>query len=542
MGTRTESGVFASARLISLCTLGSRVLGLARDCLSAAVFGAGPVWDAFAFAFRIPNLLRRLFGEGALSAAFIPIFAEYLQRGDEAETGRVAGAVGGAVLAVLSVVLALCEMICGGLLLSGVLPEKWHLAVTLTAVLLPYSLLICMTAYVAGVLQSLRHFAAPALAPVVLNLVWLAALWLSGPLFGGGPERRVYVLAGGILTAGLLQLGLQLRALRGRLRLRLRWEPGHEALRRGLRRMGPIVLGLAVFQLNCLMDGVIAIGLSRPEGATGGLRLFGLSLAYPMEAGANSVLYYGDRLMQFPLGVFGIALATALFPTLSEHAARRDWPGFSVSLREALGAVGFIGLPAGVGLMVLSRPTVALLFERGAWTAVTTDRTAAVVVAYGLGVWAYCALQVLVRAFYAVGDTVTPVRVSAAMVALNLTLNLCLVWPFGAAGMAGATAFCAALQVVWLTTILVRRGRLRLDGPLLGSLLRTAGGVLLMVPVCLVVARLLPAEGPGLGGRLLGVGGAIAAGAGAFLAVGLLTRNRALRVLLSEGLADRLGL
>lgn len=537
----SERSEYGSARLISLCTFLSRILGVVRDSVSAAFFGAGYLWDAFSFAFRVPNLFRRLFGEGALSAAFIPVFAEYLERGDDEQTWQVAGAMGGLLTGVLLVLLVLSEALCAALLGWVPFSQKWELALTLTIILLPYSFLICMTAFVGGVLNTFKHFAAPALAPVVMNLCWILAAWLARPLFSS-ERAQVYFLAAGILVSGLLQLGLQAAALRlCGFRLQLRWQPGHEAVLRCLLKMAPIVFGLAVFQLNVLLDGVIAVGLSaRPTGPAH-MNLWGHMLRLPLVSGAQSVLYYADRLMQFPLGVFGIALATALFPTLSAHAARRDWSLYARSVRDAVGAVWFIGLPASVGLIVLAEPAVRLIFERGQFTPAMTERTALTVMAYSAGIWAYCGQQVLVRAFYAMQDTMTPVRTSLAVVGLNLALNLTLVWWMRESGIAAATAFCSALQVAALVWILRRRGRLALDRALADGLLATAAATLAMAPVCRVVARLLSVPEPGLGRKALVVAAAGAAGAAVFVLVSAVLRNRSLTLLLPRRVARRLG-
>jgi putative peptidoglycan lipid II flippase len=450
-----DSSIVRGAGVISALTMLSRILGLVRDCASAALFGAGPVWDAFSFAFRIPNLFRRLFGEGALSAAFIPVFSETLELGRKEEAERLAGRVLGLLAALLIALLVVGEAVvlvtfwCTG---TG----RWHLALLLTAVMLPYMLMICLTAVAGAVLNSLRHFAAPAAAPVILNICWIAAVLLIAPGVSDDGHTQIMVVAAAIVAAGVLQLALQCGAL---LRLgfqpRLALRPRDGDVRRIARGMLPVVLGMAAFQLNVLLDGVIAIALAGPEaGATFGLG--GTRIGYPMLVGANSVLYYAGRLMQLPLGVFGIAIATAVFPALSRHAARRDWEAFSAALRSGLGFVVFLGLPASVGLVLVCRPLVELIFERGAFTAEMSARTANALAAYATGVWAYCALHVVARAFYSVQKPGTPAKVAASCVVLNLALNLSLVWYLGETGLACATAICAAVQTAVLMVLLSR--------------------------------------------------------------------------------------
>jgi len=482
--------------VIGSLTLASRVLGLVRDMLCAATFGTGMVWDAFSFAFRVPNLLRRLFGEGALSAAFVPVFTQYLELRDRKDAWRLAGTVGTTLAAVLVACLLVGEALV--LLLPRVaeLSALWRLSLALTAVLLPYMVFICLTALAAAILNSLRHFALPALAPVVLNLCWIGALVAAAPVLSGSLRGRAFVLAGGILVAGLLQLLLQVGGLRRKgFRLRPALDLRHPGLRRIAVSMAPITLGLAAFQVNVLLDGVIAISLSAPAG-TESFTILGASVRYPMQIGANSVLYYSNRLMQFPLGVFGIALATAVFPALSARAARKDWSGFCEELTDGLGVVLFIGIPAGAGMIALARPMIDLLFGHGAFAddPSATARTAAALTAYCTGIWAYCALHVLVRAFYSLQDTVTPVKVAVAAIALNLAINLALLWPLGEAGLAAATSVSAAVQCCVLYAVL--RGRMRPGGQvrLAHTLLKTCLATAVMVASVSAAGKLVAAR------------------------------------------------
>ncbi len=525
MAKRADSLV-GDAGTIAGLTMISRVLGLARDCVCAAIFGAGPVWDAFAFAFRIPNLFRRLFGEGALSAAFVPIFTEYLELRDPAEARDLAGRVAGSLAAVLIALVAVGEGVLLGLLHFGGPAPRWELALALTAVLLPYALLICLTALAGAALNSLRHFAAPAAAPIVLNLCWIAAAAVAARWVSPDARVQIYVVAGGILVAGVLQLALQAAALRARgWVVRPRAALRSPQVRRVAAGMAPVALGMAAFQLNVLLDSVIAISLAGPPGAE--FALLGRSLSYPMALGANSVLYYSGRLMQLPLGVFGVAIATAAFPALSSLAARREWPAFSAALRRSLGMVLFIGLPSGVGLMVLRRPIIELLFERGAFTPPMTMRTSAALLAYAAGLWAYCALHVLTRAFYSLKAPGVPARVAGAMVGANLALNLTLVWTMAEAGLAAATAVCAALQVGLLTYLLGRRVRLELAA--LGmSALKTAVATAAMAVACRQALAWLPADGS-LAVKALRVAAPTAAGGAVYLLAAAVTGSEELR-------------
>jgi len=462
MGSRDY---FRHTALIGSLTLVSRLLGVARDVVCAGYFGAGAVWDAFSFAFRVPNLFRRLMGEGALSAAFIPIFTEHLELRDRAAAWRLAWTVATAVAGVLVACLLLGESLLLALQRFCQLGERWRLTLILTAVMLPYMVFICLTALAGAILNSLKHFTAPALSPVVLNICWIIAVIIIGPAVTGDPATRAVVLAGGIVGAGVLQLGLQLAALA---RKGFCWRPTFEAggigLRRVLLAMAPVAAGMAAFQVNVLLDGVIAISLAAEQQGQS-FRLLGAQLGYPMLVGANSVLYYASRLMQFPLGVFGIALATAFFPT--------------------------------AGLIVLGRPAVELLFERGAFTQAMSTRTTVALAAYSTGLWAYCAHHVLMRAFYSTQDSATPAKVAGGAVALNLALNLALVWPLREAGLAAATAVSSAAQAVILYLILHRRIGLRSQRRLVATLVRSLLCTAFMVGICLAALRALPPSPPG---------------------------------------------
>lgn len=532
--------LFRNVGVVSVLTLLSRILGVVRDSVCAAFFGAGVVWDAFSFAFRIPNLFRRLFGEGALSAAFIPVFTEYLEARRTEDAWRLAGKVAAALTLVLLALLLLGESFLLLLPRCAELSDRWRLALLLTAVVLPYMVLVCLTALAGAILNSLGHFAAPAFAPVILNICWIVAVLIFAPLVSTQAAEQVFVLAAAIVAAGVCQLLLQLAALKKK---GFKWRPALDLKDPGLRRiaasMAPVVAGLAAFQLNVLLDGVIAISLAAPEG-TASFQLFGAEVSYPMTLGANSVLYYGSRLMQFPLGVFGIALATVAFPALSAHAARKDWRSFSESLTDALGAVVFIGIPAGVGLMLLRQPAIDLVFVRGAFTHEMADRTARVLLAYSAGIWAYCAVHVLTRAFYSTGDALTPAKVAGGMVALNLGLNLTLIWFMREAGLAAATSISAACQVLLLCAILWRRVRLGRKRDLISTFCKTVLATLIMACAVAGTLRLMPPapERDRIALKFIRLLAPLSAGLAAYFAASALLRVRELRLMLSHLLSS----
>jgi len=500
---------------VSALTALSRLLGLARDVACAATFGAGASMDAFLFAFRIPNLLRKLLGEGALAVAFIPLFTERMEHDGPAAARRMANRIATAAALLLIVLVVLAELLVLALWFQLGDDPRWRLVLIFTAILLPYMLLICMTGVAGAVLHSLHRFTAPALAPIVLNVCWLAAVGLAAWRFTGDITLQLTIVCCGILAAGVLQLAIQLIALK---RMEFPLRPVRQALhadvRRVARSMAPIVFGLAVLQINVLLDGLIAIGLAARDGHET-FSLFGSTIRYPMESGANVVLFYGNRLMQLPLGVFGIALATVSFPVFSRRAAQGDLDGLARSITDGLRLTLFIGIPAGVGLAVLRRPLVNVIFNYGAFDAHAAERTANVLLAYSVAIWAYCANHLLTRAFYSLQRNGTPARVAAAMVALNLALNLTLIWSLREAGLAAATAICAILQMVILFVLLKRHTPAITTRPLLDCAARCILAAAVMAAICLAVTALLPTQetAPSLTWRILRAVLPVAAGA-----------------------------
>lgn len=457
-------GLFSGLRIVALSTLVSRVLGMFREIASAKLFGLGPIWDAFSFAFLIPNLARRLFGEGALSAAFLPVFARQLET-DTLANPKSAWQLASAVFSLLAAVLT-GLVLAGELLLWGLSHvfaghAETELMLGLTAVMLPYALLICLAAQVTAVLHALGNFTWPALVPVVLNVCWIASIWLIDPWFDPDRVAQIYALAGCIVAAGVLQLVLQWPTLRKLgFRFDRRWQLVRPAVREIVRAMLPVTLGLSITQINTVLDRLIAWTLMAPVEGTWAMPL-PWGLAYPLEPGAVSALYFGERVYQFPLGVFGVALGTVLFPLLSRHAARGELNRVRDDLSVGLRLVIAIGLPASAGLVLVAEPLTRLLYQHGDFTALDTARVAPILVAYGAGVWAYCAIPVLYRGFYAVGERKIPVQVGLIAVALDLVLNFSLIWPWAERGLAVSTAISAAIQVALLAWMIQSRvGRL----------------------------------------------------------------------------------
>jgi putative peptidoglycan lipid II flippase len=411
------------------------VLGFAREATYGYFFGTGPVLSSFRIAFMIPNLSRRLFGEGALSAAFIPVFVRTLQAGDSEHARRLAGGVLTLLGAVLLGLIAIGEVFLLG-------AEAMHRSLTLrlTALMFPFMGFICMAAFLGGLLNTLGKFGAPAASPMILNAFVIAGILVAAFALGlANQVRLVYVACLAVLVAGVAQVGVQIFALRHTgFRPALNFDWSQPELREIVAFMAPMIVGLSTVQLNTMFDKLIA-------------------LFFVPDGQGPAVLGYAHFLYQLPLGVFGIALATAIFPVLAEQAARNDRPALAGAIDRGLRLSTFIALPATVGLILVSTPLVKVLFQRGEFGAEGTGRVAFAVACYSIGLCAYSAHHILIRAFYSIKDSTTPARVSVIVVAFNLALNLVLVFPLREAGVALATAISAILQVAWLGVILAKR-------------------------------------------------------------------------------------
>ena len=525
--------LISGSRVTALGTLASRVLGMLRDAATAALFGlsGGGVMDAFVLAFRIPNLFRRLFGEGVLAASYLPVLSGALERSRD-DAWKLASVVFLRLAVFLAALVVVGELTLVGIaFVAGGSPEIQEF-VTLAALMLPYTFLICLTAQLAATLHALGHFALPALVPTILNIGWLIAVLFVAPHFSSDKSSQAQILAVSIVVAGVVQLCVQVPALR-RLGFRFNYAPQavHHGLNQVMAAMGPMVLGLMVTQINALMDSVIAWVLAAPQGAESTIAWLG-NTPYPMEEGAVAALYYGERLYQFPLGILGIAVATAIFPLLSRHAARHDYQSLSEDLTLGLRLVLFLGVPAGVGLVLLSEPLARLLYERREFTPADTVRTARVIGCYAVGVWAYCALPVIVRGFYALGDRLTPVRVGVVIVGINFSLNLILIWPLAESGLAVATAVGASLQVLILAAIFSGRNHRLNWAAITGTIIRTLVATVPMVIACCATALLL-SDGSGFWANVAGVLAPFAAAVFAYLAAAWLLRSPELSLLLA---------
>ena len=441
---RPQERLLTATTVVGFMTVLSRITGLARDIAFSAWFGSSPIMEAFIVAFRVPNLMRRFFAEGAFSQAFVPVISEYRTHKSHAETRDLIGHTAGTLGVALFVVSAV-GVVAAPVLILAFAPGfvgrdgQFDLAVEMLRFTFPYILFVSLTAFAGSVLNAHRRFAVAAFTPVLLNVVMIVFAGLVGPMLGD----PAIGLAAGVFAAGVVQLAFQLPFLK-RLDLlpRPRISLRHEGVRRILKLMVPSIFGSSIMQISILLDTLIASFLL---------------------AGSVSWLYYSDRLIEFPLGVLGIALATVILPRLSEHHATRSAQTFSDTLDWALKLVVLIGVPAALGLALLAEPLMATLFLRGEFTPRDVEMAAASLRAYAPGLLAFILVKVLAPGYFARQDTRTPVRVGLQSLALGMTLAVAFVlvlartgWAPAHAGIAAATA-CSALANAALLLVGLRK-------------------------------------------------------------------------------------
>ena len=516
--------VSRNLRVVSLCTIVSRVLGLLRDQAMGAIFGAGPILDAFTVAFRLPNLARVLLGEGALTTAFLPVFVKELHGEGRESAARTTWAVFIVLLAVLCGGVLVAEGLLWGIGFVFELSDQARLLRNLTALLLPYVILICLAAQLSAVLNALGRFVWPALVPVVLNIAWLAALWGLVPLWPDATSQ-IYVTALVVVIAGGLQLLFPLPALvRSGFGYHGDWRAALDRVWKIARDMLPVVIGLSITQINAVLDSLIAWGFTQP--ASGGPRMpLPGSPSYPLTEGTATALYLGQRLYQFPLGVFGVALGTVLFPLLTTHAQRGETDKLRADLSLGVRLVLAIGIPASIGLMLVAHPLSTLFFQYGRFDAEAARQTGDMIACYGSGVWAYCGLLILQRGFYAVGDRLTPMYVGLGALLLNVVLNVSLIWPLGGRGLALSTALVAAIQCLVTARLLQRRVGSLLWSEIGATFVKTAIAAGAMAAVCWLCLQTPPEPGS-LVARGTTLGLPLATGSVTFLGVAWLVRLR----------------
>ncbi len=433
-----NSRMIKAAGVVGSATLLSRILGFIRDAAIAWYFGAGYSTDAFIAAFRIPNLFRKLFGEGSLSNAFVPVFTDYLTKQGKSEALKLARSA----LLFLSVLLAVVSVL--GIILSPLIvrilasgfaltPGKLSLTLVLTRIMFPYVFFICLVAVCMGILNALGHFAAPALAPVLLNLAMIAAIFFLCPYFG----EPVVGLAVGVVFGGILQLLLQLPFLiRNGVRLRQKSKIIHPGLKKIGKMMPPVILGGAVYQVNILVSTLLGSFL---------------------KEGSVSYLYFADRLVQFPLGIFAIAAATAVMPSLARQASAEDMAAFKDTFVHAIKLVLFITIPAMVGLILLREPIIEMLFQRGEFDADATRLTAEALLYYAIGLWAFSAVRIMTATFFALQDTRTPLKTAVISIIANIVFSILLMRHLAHGGLALAVSLASIVNLLLLTKALCAR-------------------------------------------------------------------------------------
>ena len=506
-------GRFTSATLIS------RVLGFARDALVAHIFGGEVLTDAFYTAFRTSNLLRGLLAEGAMSSSFIPVFSRALKHDSREEVQDFLNSTFTVLTTVLVAVVVL------GMIFSRQLthvvapgfeanPAKFAMTVEITRWIFPFFLFICLSAFLSGALNSLKHFFVPAVAPAMLSVMQIA--YLLGFARRSSVETQMIGLAVAVVLGGAAHFLLQVPILRrDGFSLGWRWQWRHPHLLEVGKLMAPAIIGLSVDQVNGFVDTICASFLVR---------------------GSVTALYNSNRIMQLPLALFGIGVATVSLPTLSDHSADRDYAELNETLHASLRLMFFAVAPAAVGLILLARPVIVLLFQHGKFTPFATGLTVSALRYYCLGLLAYSAAKVLAGAFYSLHDTRTPVRIAAVSMLLNVVLNLLLMVPLGVGGLALATAISSWVNAAWLYVLLVGRMRGHLEGtPGTGAGMRLAAMSAKTLLACLVMGSflwLLPRFG-GSWPVFLQVLAGVAGGGALFLACSTLLGIREQRLVLS---------
>jgi putative peptidoglycan lipid II flippase len=426
-----------SASLISALTVLSRVFGYIRDSRIAYLLGAGTAADAYTTAYRIPNLLRRLVGEGAVSAAFIPVFSRYIAEKNEKDAWEFANTMFTVITIFLTAVTVtgiLISPLIVRLFASGFVdtPGKLELTATLNRIMFPYIFLISLSALAMGILNSFHQFGTPALSPVVLNLTMIAFSFLGG-LFGDIPRT----LAVGVVVGGAFQLAIQIPALiESGWHIRLTIDFNHPGVRRVAKLMVPVIFGVGIVQVNVLVD---------------------TQFASYLEEGSVTAIYYADRVMELVLGGYAVAVSTVILPLLSRQAALREIDELKTTLNFAIRLILFITFPATVGLILLRREIIEVLFQHGDFDAASTALTAWALPFFAVGLSAFSMVKIIVPAFYALQDTRTPVKIAFMAMLLNIALNLVFIRPLRNGGPALATSLSAFFNSISLLMIFYTR-------------------------------------------------------------------------------------
>jgi len=459
----SKKHIIKSAGIIGFGTVISRMLGFVRDIIIARYFGTARYAEAFVVAFRIPNMLRDLIGEGATNAAFVPVLSEYLVKKKE-EFWELANVILNLLLIALSAITimgVLASPLIVRLIAPGFLddPEKFAITVKLTRLMFPYILLIGLAAYTMGVLNSLKHFSAPAFGPCFLNIAIIICAMIWG--------ESVMGLASGVLIGGLLQLAIQIPVLyRKGFKFSFTKKLNHPAANKIGILLLPRILGSCVYQVNLFVNTILA------------------SLSGIVGAGGVAALYYANRIFQFPLAIFGIAIAQAVLPTMSREALEKEPDKLKYTLSFSLRVINFIIIPASIGLIMLAVPMTRVLFERGKFDQDSTRITANALAFYSIGLFSYSGIKILVSCFYSLKDTLTPVKIAGASLLLNIVLNIVLMFPLKIGGLALSASISGIFNFFALFYMLRKK-----IGPLEGY--KISGSFLKVLMAGLVMAAII---------------------------------------------------
>ncbi len=475
LACRALSDMLKSSGAMAGATLLSRLLGMVRVMIYARFMGDGPIASAFVYAFQIPNLFRRLLGEGALTAAFIPLFKNKEKTEGDKAMWHTANAVVSALVVISALVIGVVMLGLSAALMWGEFDTHTRLMLELLRVVFPYMLLVCLAAVFMGMLNSRGYFFIPAMGATLLNVVMIATVLLVAPRWGEDLGEQIFALAFGVLVAGVAQAGFQLPYLY-REGYRLRWVTPwrNDSVREVVRKMIPATIGVAAFQFNIIITQTLAFWIERASGT---------KIVASFE--------YAVRLMELPQGVFGVSLATFLLPTLAGLAADKQFPEFRDNLRRGMGYLFFVNAIAAAMLMVLAEPMVRLLFQHGAFTADSTRRASFALMCLAPSLLTYSAVNVMARAFYALGDTKVPMQISAVCLCLNIVVLVPLIFMFPKGLEAGALGVANALSSLLNVGLLSYALKRKMPKWEVQSLLRPVAGMLLAAVVAGGVAWFL---------------------------------------------------
>ena len=468
-----NSKVAKAAGIVGISTMASRIFGFIRDMVVAAFFGAGLASDAFFVAFRIPNLLRRLIGEGSLTVSFVPVFTEYRQKKSKEEALELAN-VAFTLLSILLVIISLLGVLFSPLIVALIAPgfvndpDQFALAVFLNRLMFPYIFFMSLVALCMGILNSFRHFAAPALSPVILNISMIIAALTLRNFFA----QPITALAVGVMIGGILQLAMQWPFLvKYGLKIRYKFNLHHPGIKQITLLLLPAMLGAAVGTINVFV---------------------GTILASLLPKGSVSYLYYADRIMELPLGVFAIAIGTAALPSLSEHASKGNMDELKSTISFSLRLMLFVTIPSMVALMALNLPIISVLFQRGAFDVNAATLTAQALFCYALGLWAFSVLRVVTAAFYSLQDAKWPMKAAIITLLVNLAASVALMFPLQHNGLALANSLAAMVNVIVLGIVLKKKIGVFLDRSFYISTIKIIISSLVMWGSILLVNFIVP--------------------------------------------------